>query len=499
MTRLAIARLWHEGNSFSPVPTGLEDFLASEWVAGEAARDIYRDTETEIGGALDFLADHPDWDAVFLRQAAAMPSGILRRAFFEQYSAEILSGLEGGGFDAVYLSLHGAMVVEDLPLADLEMIRRVRSSIGPGVKLAASFDLHANMHPEIATLIDVGTAYRSYPHIDMRPTGRRALELLREAVEGRTRPVGTIRQLGAILPSINMRTAAGPMAEMEAAARAAEALPGVLDASIFGGFTYGDTPSAGASVMVFADAQASVAERAAASLIQNYADRREAFFIRLPSVEEGLHQALADGPLPTAIVDAGDNPYSGGIGDTPELIRAVLACKPDVPTVVAFYCDPELVRRAKEVGIGASLSGSFGGRLTRAYGEPVPFAGTVSLLTDGRFRNRGPVLGGMMVDLGPTAVISIGQVRVIVTSRCISPSDPGFFDLHQVDVTLPGLLCVKAKNHFRAAFAPLLPRMIDVDAPGPAALEIRSFRFRHAPPTLYPLNTPLACATGGFD
>jgi microcystin degradation protein MlrC len=491
MTRLAIARLWHEGNSFSPVPTGIEDFLASEWVAGEAAREVYRDTETEIGGALDFLAAHPDWEAVFLRQAAAMPSGILRRDVFEQYCAELEAQLDGGGFDAVYLSLHGAMVVEDLPLADLELIRRVRAAIGPGVKLAASFDLHANMHPGIAQLIDIGTAYRSYPHIDMRPTGRRALELLRDAVEGRTRPVGTIVKLGAILPSINMRTAAGPMAEMEAAARAAEALPGVLDASIFGGFTYGDTPSAGASVMVFANAEASVAEAVAEALIQDYAARRDDFFIRLPSPEEGLRQALAGGPLPTAIVDAGDNPYSGGIGDTPELIRAVLARQPEMPTVVAFYCDPALVQQAVAAGLGAPLSGSFGARLTRDYGEPVPFTGTVSLLTDGRFRNRGPVLGGMAVELGQTAVISIGQVRVIVTSRCISPSDPGFFDLHQVDVTQPGLLCVKAKNHFRAAFAPLLPRMIDVDAPGPAALEIRSFRFRHAPPTLYPLGTPL--------
>jgi len=488
MTRLAIARLWHEGNSFSPVPTGIEDFHASEWVAGEAAREVYRDTETEIGGALDFLEAHPDWEAVFLRQAAAMPGGILKRDVFEQFCAEVLEGLSGGNFDAVYLSLHGAMVVEDLPLADLELIWRVRNAIGPGVKLAASFDLHANMHPEIARLLDVGTAYRTYPHVDMRPTGRRALELLRDAVEGRNRPVGIIAKLGAILPSINMRSAAGPMAEMEAAARAAEALPGVLDASIFGGFTYGDTPSAGASVMVFADGDAAVAGRAAASLIGDYAARRDRFFIHLPRVEDGLRQALDGGPLPAAIVDAGDNPYSGGIGDTPELIRAVLALAPSVPTVVAFYCDPELVRRAREAGIGGALSGTLGGRLTRDYGDPVPFSGTVSLLTDGRFHNRGPVLGGMAVDLGPTAVMTIGQVRVIVTSRCISPSDPGFFDLHEVDVTQPGLLCVKAKNHFRAAFAPLLPRMIDVDAPGPAALEIRTFRFRHAPPTLYPLS-----------
>ncbi|MGG5818363.1 M81 family metallopeptidase [Falsiroseomonas sp. HW251] len=487
MTRIAIARLWHEGNSFSPVPTGIEAFEASEWVAGEAARDVYRGTRTEIGGALDFLDDHPDWEATFLRLAGAMPGGPVTRALFEQVSAEILERLARGSFDAVWLSLHGAMVVEDLPLADLELVRRVRAAIGPGVKLAASFDLHANMHADLAPLLDIGTGYRTHPHVDMHETGRRALELLRDALPGRTRPVGAIAKLGAILPSINMRTADGPMAEMEALAREAEARPGVLDVSVFGGFSYGDTPAAGGAVMVFADGDRALAETEAARLVAEYEARRDRFFIALPTVAQGLDQALAGGAFPAAIIDAGDNPYSGGIGDTPELLRAVLARAPAVPTVVAFYSDADTVQRAVQAGVGGVVSGTLGARLTRDYGDPVPFAGRVSLLTDGRFRNRGPVLGGMAVELGPTAVVDIGTVRVIVTSRCVSPSDPGFFDLHGIDVTLAGLLCVKAKNHFRAAFGTTMARMIDVDAPGPAALDIASFRFRHAPAGIYPL------------
>jgi microcystin degradation protein MlrC len=47
---------------------------------------------------------------------------------------------------------------------------------------------------------------------------------------------------------------------------------------------------------------------------------------------------------------------------------------------------------------------------------------------------------------------------------------------------------VKAKNHFRAGFTPLTRVIIDVDCPGPAASNLRHYRFRHAPATLYPLN-----------
>ena len=45
-------------------------------------------------------------------------------------------------------------------------------------------------------------------------------------------------------------------------------------------------------------------------------------------------------------------------------------------------------------------------------------------------------------------------------------NDPAFFDLHGIDTARTRLLCVKAKNHFRAAFAGA--GIVDIDAPGPA-------------------------------
>ncbi len=108
-------------------------------------------------------------------------------------------------------------------------------------------------------------------------------------------------------------------------------------------------------------------------------------------------------------------------------------------------------------------------------------------LTDGRYANQGPVMRGLPMSLGPTAVIAVGSIRIIVTTECGSAHDPGFYDLHGIDFAGVAVLCVKAKNHFRAAFNAVCPVMIDIDAPGPAALDIARFNFRHAPPTLRPL------------
>jgi microcystin degradation protein MlrC len=93
------------------------------------------------------------------------------------------------------------------------------------------------------------------------------------------------------------------------------------------------------------------------------------------------------------------------------------------------------------------------------------------------------------VDYGRTALLAFADlpIRVIVTSLCRSPNDPGLLVLHGIDVTNIAILCAKAKNHFRAGFVPLLTGIIDTDAPGPAALDIASFNFRHAPRSLFPL------------
>ncbi len=485
---IAIARFSHEGNSFSPVPTPTASFRTNEWAVGRTeAEALYRGTATEIGAALDFLDGRPDWSGSFLRLAGAGPAGPVPRADFETILGEIVAGLQVRRWDAVYLSLHGAMVVDDLPLADLEVITRVRAAIGDDVPLGVSFDLHANLDPRIAGLVDFAAGYKEHPHIDQRETATRVLDVLERMLTRGLRPRGHIAKAPVILPSINMRTQEGPMAELEAFARGMEFDPHILDASPFGGFSYGDSPAAGAAAMVFVDADAALARRAAETLRDQMAARRDRFFISLPGAAAGIAQALAIGRGPVAVVDSGDNPGSGGIGDTPEMLRALLAANPRVPVVFAFFHDPGLVERAAQAGVGATITATLGGRLSDAFGSPVPVEAKVLRLTDGRFRNRGPMMNGLAVNVGRSALLGIGSVQVIVTSLCRSPNDPGLLDLHGIDLSQIAILCVKAKNHFRAAFRDLCPVMIDIDAPGPAALDIASFPFRHAPPDLYPL------------
>ncbi len=478
--RLAIARLWYEGNSFTPVTTDLAIFQAREWVSGSAAMDFYRGTATEIGAAVAFAEAQADWDCQFLRCTAAPPGGQVTPEAFAAIRAEILDGIAAGQkdkpWDAVYLSLHGAMVVEGNPTPELDLLRDLRRLIG-SVPLGVSFDLHAHLAPEMLDLIDIAAGYKTYPHIDMDATAALVLAALASMADGRLTPRHAIAKLPAILPSFNMRSTDGPMAELQQRAKTWRSWTGMVDVSIFGGFAYGDSPFAGPSIIATTDDDAELAQAAVDDLMTALAERRERFYVHLPDSHAGLIAALASGgDRPAAVIDPADNPLSGGIGDTPALFRALLELRPNVPCVFGFFWDPDLVARCWQAGIGARISAQLGGRVTADFGPPVAIEAEILKLTDGQFRN-----------LGRTVMLDINGIKVIITESCQTPNDPGYFALHGIDLGQIGLLCVKAKNHFRAAFTPLTRCIVEIDAPGPASPNIRRYRYRYAPQNLYPL------------
>ncbi len=142
------------------------------------------------------------------------------------------------------------------------------------------------------------------------------------------------------------------MAELEAFCRGLECDPRVLDATPFGGFSYGDSAVAGAGAMVFTDDDPALARTAAERVVAEMRRRLDRFYITLPTAAEGIAAALASPRTPVAVIDSGDNSLSGGIADTPEMLRALLAAQPAVPVVFAFFADAPLVARCVAAGQG---------------------------------------------------------------------------------------------------------------------------------------------------
>jgi len=102
------------------------------------------------------------------------------------------------------------MVVEDIGDGEGDFLRRIRKAVGPEAPIACSLDLHANISPEMVGHSDFMSAYRTYPHVDMRETGRRTAQVLFNMCRSGTRFAKALVQTPYLIPIPSQCTLAEP-------------------------------------------------------------------------------------------------------------------------------------------------------------------------------------------------------------------------------------------------------------------------------------------------
>jgi microcystin degradation protein MlrC len=92
--------------------------------------------------------------------------------------------------------------------------------------------------------------------------------------------------------------------------------------------------------------------------------------------------------------------------------------------------------------------------------------------------------GGNSADLGPTALIGIGGVRVIVTSKKTQAYDQALFRHVGLEPAAQKILVLKSSVHFRADFQPMAEAVLVAAAPGPVVADPAVLPFRNLRPGL---------------
>jgi microcystin degradation protein MlrC len=186
--RLLLATLSHETNTFSPVPTKLERFCrdGTTLLSGQDAIDFFRGTGTCMGGYLA-IADEIGAEVVVPVCASAPPSGPVDSDAYETCCRMITDAVAKGGFDALWLDLHGAMVTDRFDDGEGELLRRIRA-IDATTPICVAYDMHANCFDAMVSNAQIVTGYQTYPHIDQRQTAERAARALLRTMRGEVRP-----------------------------------------------------------------------------------------------------------------------------------------------------------------------------------------------------------------------------------------------------------------------------------------------------------------------
>ncbi|MFC3884066.1 M81 family metallopeptidase [Bacillus songklensis] len=486
--RIGIAFFYHESHSFSPMKTEIEHFWNEGYFKGDEIYDAYTGTKTEVGGFLDVLKKEGDVEVVPLLCAAAIPSGVVSTEAYSIIEEQMLESIrQAGKLDGLLLALHGAMVAEHLFDPEEHLLGNIRTLIGSDVPIATTLDMHANLSGKMIRYTPLHFGFKTYPHVDMYEQGvNAAVALLKRLKDGLTF-YASFEKLPMMPPSINMRTAEGPMHKMIERAKQAEQEEGIYNVSVFGGFPYSDIPMVGASVLVVA-LDKEKGEETARKMASLFWSVREEFIMDLPDVKEGLDLALSlEDTKPIVLADISDNPLSCGSGDTTELLREMV--KANIPnTLFGGLYDPESIEACRQAGVGNKITLSLGGKVSPEFGGPVHTEATIMALSDGVFYNSGPFNQNLRVDLKGAAHIRIGEMDVLLIGRPMSANDPEMFRHIGLEPSAKRILGLKAKNHFRAAFDPLVGRIIYIDAPGIASNRLSIFNYRHIPKPIWPLD-----------
>lgn len=485
------AEFSHESNTFSRCPADDAAFEDRGVSVGDEAIAARGAANTPLAGFLD-IGRPAGWNIVHAISAAAQPSGPVTRDAFERIAGVIVETAKAraGAIDGVLLGLHGAMVTEFCEDGEGELLERLRAVLGPEVPIGVTLDPHANVTRKMTALAQIVVSYKTYPHVDIRETGRLAAGILQRTMQGEIRPV-TLRADRPMLEEVNGgRTDIGPMVERIARARAYEKEAGVFAVSVNGGFGNADIAEVGPTVLVTCEGDHDRHQAFAEALIDDMWQRRFETVTDFLSVADAVAEAASyiatSGPL--VIADYADNPGGGGYGDATGLLQAMIAA--DLKDACfGPMVDPEVAAELRAGQPGTTVSVRLGGKVDpQIGGGPLDLTGTLVSVSDGGYVGDGPMMGGLHASWGPCAVLRVGDIEILVASIRAQMNDLQQFRAFGIDPAAKRVVALKSMQHFRAAFEPIAGKVIVCDSGALCTPDLSKLPYRRARRPIFPLD-----------
>ena len=469
--KIFAACLATETNTFSPIPTGIDDFTQTrltDITSGNATFD-----EISPLGVWEKKAQYRNDEFTFSLFAFAQPSGLTTKIAYEQLRNEVLGELRAdGAIDIVLLNLHGAMVADSYDDCEGDIIGRVRAIVGPNTTIAVELDLHCHLTEKMVSTADLLITYKEYPHVDINARAEELFDLAVKAQQGRVRPTMALydcRMMG-MYPTNTV-----PMRRFIQAMTDAEQQEGVLSVSFIHGFPFGDVPDAGGKMLVVTDNNPELAQDIAQALGQQvFALREQINFPCLP-LGEALSKARGlalDSQSPIVVADQSDNPGGGAPGDATYTLAWLLEHQVTNVGMAIFY-DPQVVSIALAAGVGAKLMVRLGGKLGPTSGNPLDIEVKV-IAIQRNYQHRFPQIDletgtedkPIHLPAGDVVALHCQGIDILVSSKRAQCFSPCIFSDLNINPEEKSLLVIKSAQHFYGAFAPIASEVIYMAAPG---------------------------------
>jgi microcystin degradation protein MlrC len=448
-----------------------------------------------MGGYLA-IADEIGAEVVVPVCASAPPSGPVDSDAYETCARMITDAVKQGGFDALWLDLHGAMVTDRFDDGEGELLRRIRA-IDAKTPICVAYDMHANVFDAMVRSAQIVTGYQTYPHIDQRQTAERAARALLKVMRGAARPTAAWGNAPMLPHVMAQGTHRAPNKDLQAMCAAWEASGRALAASLFVGFPHADVEMAGLSAVVVTDDNPRDAQAMVDELLGAAWQARRDFMFDIEPLEASVRRAKAlgaPGQLPVVLLDHYDNCASGGTMDTTDTLREII--RQDLDDVVFFgIYDPQAVEQAVAAGVGATVTLSIGAKLPMPQlpvaSAPLTVTGVVQTISSGSFRLKGGLTPGLQIFMGRTVVLDTGKVQIVLLSRHIEPTAQEMLQVLGIDPARKKYVAIKSRVHWRADLGKIARDIVECAGVGVCTSDYGQLTFRKVRRPVFPLDTDL--------
>ena len=480
MKRVLMAVFKQEVGSFNPQPTRYDDF---EIRRGAALIDDLRGTNTSTDGVIEVFTEHGAIEMVPTYAAwARVCNGLVVQSDLDRLIDELLAEVRKTvNIDGACICMHGAMAGDTESDPEGRVLAGIRAHIGDA-PMVINFDLHGVFSDRMVDAADAMVLLHTYPHVDMRSTGRRSAEVLLDIMEKGAKPTSARVQIPLLARGDQLITATGKFGEALKICQEIEASESGLAAGINIGNPFTDTPDLRSNVFVTTNADPERAEREALRLARFMWTHRALFVADLTPLKAAVRLAEETDGL-TVFSDAADSTASGASGDSNAILRGLLDYNYSGRALVPLV-DAPAVEAAHAGGVGFSLSLCLGGSLDRERFSPLQLEVYVQTLSDGQFTYE----GGLPADGGRSAVLIHDNLTILATERSVFSTGLRIFQAHGLEPTECDLVVCKSPNGFRIHYGELASRIVAVDVPGSTSANLKTLPYAQCPRPIFPLD-----------
>lgn len=475
--KVAIGGMNHESNTFNPIKTYASDFLV---LNGSDFESKVGDNYNSAKGLYETLKNY-GYDVVPTIFARAVPNGVVSKNFYLQTKEKMLGMLsEIKDLDAIALTLHGSMRVEDIGDAEGSLLSAIRE-LFPNLPILVSLDMHATITERMIKSANGFVGYKTAPHIDTYETGSHAAKLVKEVLEGKKEIFMKAYKIPILIAGEKSETSVEPMKTMISLVKDEEKKTGILAASFLLGFPWADTQDAGVTALVVAEKE-ETAKRSAMFLAEEFWKKREDFKFHVETYEnnEAIEIAIEAKERPLYLSDSGDNPTAGATGDSNDLLvdllnhRLVQTYEKDI--LYSGFFDPYSIEKCFFAGLDKEVDIELGGHFDKLNGAPVRLKVKVLKLT----KDYGPYKSKL-------ALVRYKNILIVITSKHIGFGDDKLLEVLGIDPYKCDIVILKL-GYLEDCFKTSSKRAMMAASKGASAEILESLPFKNIPRPMYPID-----------